>query len=68
MTKRETDARCAYVVCRCALNTTKSIRETLSWKDRKAVDEIYSAESALNRLMLILNNRIAEEVEKRNKR
>jgi hypothetical protein len=67
MTKRETDARCAYVVCKCALHTTTAIRETLSWKDSKAVDEIYSAESALNRLLLILNNRITEEVQKRRK-
>lgn len=67
MTKRETDARCAYVACKCALYTTAAVRETLSWKDGKANDEVYSAESALNRLLLILNNRIAEEVQKRKK-
>jgi len=44
-----------------------AVRETLSWKDGKANDEVYSAESALNRLLLILNNRIAEEVQKRKK-
>lgn len=67
MTKREADARCSYAVCECVIEAMHSLHKTLSWKDSKALDEYFPAEAALNRLLLILNNRIAEETAKRRK-